>query len=143
MDSMKASQVFNGSHGELWIDGESFAEVTAFNAEVNLEKAEIKIVKKLCKNYKVTGYECKGKVKLNKVSSYMIRKLSDSMKQAKQVSCEIISYINDPDAIGAERVVVKDAVFDKLILADWEAGKMGEEEYDYTFTDWDVLETAA
>lgn len=142
MNTMKASQVFNGSHGELWLDGDYMAEATACNAEVNLEKAEIKIVKRLCKNYKVTGYECKGKIKLNKVSSYMIKKLSDKMKQAKQVSFEIVSYINDPDAIGAERVVIKDAVFDKLILVDWEAGKMGEEEYEYTFTDWDILEAA-
>lgn len=142
MDSMTAQQVMSGTHGEIWIDGDYMAEVTEFKAEVTLEKIEVNIVKKQGKHYKVTGFEGKGSVKFNKVSSYMQKKTSDSIKAGKQVVCTIISKISDPDAIGAERVVVRDAVFDKLILADWAAKKMGEESYDFTFSDWEFLDLA-
>ena len=35
-----------------------------------------------------------------------------------------------------------DAVFDELHLADWSAKKNGEETYNFTFSDWDVLDSA-
>lgn len=46
MDSMKAQQVMSGTEGELWIDGEYMAQVESFKAEVNLNKQEVKQVKK-------------------------------------------------------------------------------------------------
>lgn len=51
--------------------------------------------------------------------------------------------MSDPDAIGAERVVIRDATFDSLTLMDWEAKKLTDESYDFTFTDFDLLETAS
>jgi hypothetical protein len=142
MKGMEAKQVMNGSQGELWIDSDYMSQVTEFKATVTIEKSEINMVKKLSKQYKVTGYTCKGSLKMNHVSSYMIKKMNDNMKAGKQTVCTIISKLDDPDAIGSERIVIKDAVFDELILADWSAKKMGEESYNFTFSDWDILDTA-
>lgn len=142
MKGMEAKQVMNGSQGELWIDGDYMAQITEFKAGVTLDKAEVHIVKKLAKQYKVTGYTCKGSLKMNKVSSYMLKKLNENMKAGKQTVCTLISKLDDPDAIGAERVVIKDAVFDELHLADWSAKKNGEESYNFTFSDWDLLDLA-
>ena len=142
MNGMESKQVMNGTNGELWMNDSYMAETTAFKAEVTLKKAAVNIVKKLADQYKVIGYEGKGSVKLNKVSSYMIEALNADMKAGKQTQFKIISKLSDPDAIGTERIVIKDAVFDNLILADWEAKKNGEESYNFTFTDWDVLDAA-
>ena len=49
--------------------------------------------------------------------------------------------MNDPDAIGAERVAYYGCVIDKMILSDWEAGKTGEESYGFTFQDWEPMQT--
>lgn len=142
MDSMRAQQVMNGTQGEVWIDGDYMAQITEFKAVVNIKKTAVNIVKTMFDQYKVTGYEGKGSLKMNKVSSYMINKLNENMKAGKQTTCTIISKLSDPDAIGTERVVIKDAVFDELTLADWAAKKNGEESYNFTFTDWDILDTA-
>lgn len=142
MKGMESKQVMNGSQGEIWIDSDYMAQATEFKATVTLDKAEISMVKKLGKQYKVIGYTGKGSLKMNKVSSYMIKKMNDNMKAGKQTICTIITKLDDPDAIGAERIVIKDAVFDELILADWSAKKMGEESYNFTFSDWDVLDVA-
>lgn len=143
MDSMKAQQVMSGTEGELWVDGTKMAQVEQFKAEVNLNKQEVKQVKKRSKQYKVTGWEGKGSLKMNHVSSFFIDKMSDNIKEGHQTVCTLIGKLSDPDAIGDERVVIYDATFDKLTLMDWEAQKLTEDSYDFTFTDFDILDSAS
>lgn len=92
----------------------------------------------LSKGYKVTGIDNKGTLKLNKVTSYFIKKLSDSIKAGKTPTFVIQSNLADPDAIGAERVILRGVQFDELSLINWEAGKLGEESYAFTFSDWEI-----
>ena len=145
MNSMEAKRVMNGKYADLYIYGDLMAEATAFKAEVTLTKEEVKMLRHVGKGYKVTGYDCKGQLKLHKVSSYMIRKMNDNIKAGRQTVVTIVSIVSildDKDAIGSERIVIKDATFDSLILADWEVDKMGEESYSFTFSDWDLLDLA-
>lgn len=143
MDSMNAQQVMSGTEGEVWIDGDYMAQATAFKAVANLIKQEVNQVKKRGKQYKTTGWEGKGTIKMNHVSSYMIDKMAQNIKDGHQTVCTIVAKMSDPDAIGAERVVIRDATFDSLTLMDWEAKKLTDESYDFTFTDFDFLETAS
>ena len=83
-DSMVAQQVMSGTEGEVWIDSDYMAQVTAFQAEVNLVKEEVNQVKKRGKQYKTTGWEGKGKIKMNHISSYMIDKMADNIKNGHQ-----------------------------------------------------------
>ncbi len=142
MESMNAQQVMSGTEGELWINGDKMAQVSSFKIEVNLDKEEVNQVKKRGKQYKVTGWEGKGHLKMHHVSSYMLQLMSDNIKSGHQTVCTIIGKLSDPDAIGDERIVVRDATFDKLTLMDWEAKKLTEDDYDFTFTDYDVLDMA-
>lgn len=142
-DSMVAQQVMSGTEGEVWIDSDYMAQVTAFQAEVNLVKEEVNQVKKRGKQYKTTGWEGKGKIKMNHISSYMIDKMADNIKNGHQTVCTIIAKLSDLDAIGDERVCIRDATFDKLTLMDWEAKKLTEDSYDFTFTDFDILDRAS
>lgn len=143
MDSMNAQQVMSGTEGEVWIDGDYMAQATAFKAVANLIKQEVNQVKKRGKQYKTTGWEGKGSIKMNHVSSYMIDKMAQNIKDGHQTVCTIVAKMSDPDAIGAERVVIRDATFDSLTLMDWEAKNLTDESYDFTFTDFDLLETAS
>ena len=142
-DSMVAQQVMSGTEGEVWIDSDYMAQVTAFQAEVNLVKEEVNQVKKRGKQYNTTGWEGKGKIKMNHISSYMIDKMADNIKNGHQTVCTIIAKLSDPDAIGDERVCISDATFDKLTLMDCEAKKLTEDSYDFTFTDFDILDRAS
>ena len=67
--------------------------------------------------------------------------MSEKLKKGKSPSFTIISKIDDPDAIGAERVALYGCKFDKMIITDWERKKIGEESYSFTFEDWDLLDT--
>ena len=135
MDKFNAQQVMSGTQGEIWIDGKYMAEVTAFNAEVKLVKEEVNQVKTMFKQYKITGCEGTGNVKMNHVSSYFINLMADNIRNARQTVVTIRVKLDDPDAVGREEVIIRDATFDKLTLMDWEAKKLTEDDYDFTFTD--------
>lgn len=142
MDKFNAQQVMSGTQGEIWIDGKYMAEVTAFNAEVKLVKEEVNQVKTMFKQYKITGCEGTGNVKMNHVSSYFINLMADNIRNARQTVVTIRVKLDDPDAVGREEIIIRDATFDKLTLMDWEAKKLTEDDYDFTFTDFEVPVTA-
>ena len=142
MDKFIAQRVMSGMQGEIWIDGKYMAEVTAFKAEIKLIKEEVNQVKTMFKQYKVVGCEGTGNVKMNHVSSYFINLMADNIRNARQTVVTIRVKLDDPDAVGREEVIIRDATFDKLTLMDWEAKKLTEDDYDFTFTDFEVPVTA-
>lgn len=133
-------KTINGTFGSLWIDDYFMSEVTGLQAKVTLEKTEVNQTGTLAKGYKITGTDCKGTIKLNKVTSYFIQKLSDNLKAGKTTTCTIISLLDDPDSSGQERIKLTGCTFDELTLADWEAKKLGEESIPFSFTGWEVLD---
>ncbi len=136
----KPERVINGTYGEVWIDDYYLAEVLGLEAKVTIDKEEVKQTGTLAKGYKVTGVDCKGTLKINKVTSLFITMLSDAIKQGKTLSFTIITKLDDPDSLGVERIKLSGCVFDELTLANWEAKKLGEESYAFTFTDWEVMD---
>ena len=138
---INGKEVINGSWGEVWFDGEYMAKVISFKAEVGIKTTAVTRTQSLQPGQKMTGVEPKGEVKFHKINSFIMKKIDDALKKGKMPVFKIVSNVNDPDSTGAERIVVYDAVFDKLVLADWEAEKLGEESYSFTFSNWDILDT--
>mgnify|MGYP000426447220 FL=1 len=142
MEKFEAQRVMGGTQGEIWIEGKHMAEVTGFKAEIKLIKEEVNQVKTMFKQYKVVGCEGTGNVKMNHVSSYFINLMADNIRKGRQTVVTIRAKLDDPDAVGREEVIIRDATFDKLTLMDWEAKKLTEDDYDFTFTDFEVPVTA-
>ena len=136
-----AKNVINGTYGEIWCDSDYLAEAIGLEAKITLDKSEVNMCRKLSKGYKVTGSDGKGTLKMNKVSSYFIRKLGAAIKAGKTPTSEIITSLKDPDAFGTEKIKLTGVVFDELTLADWEAKKNGEESIPFTFDSFEVLDS--
>ena len=143
MNGVDSEQVFLGTWGELWINGNYMAEATKVRAEVNVKYEEVKRVRKLMNGKKMVGIEGEGEITLQKVSSFMMRKILEDLKKGKAPDATIISKIDDPNAIGAERVALQHCKFSKATLANWERGVQGEETYPFSFEDWDILDKTA
>jgi hypothetical protein len=137
---MKPENVINGTFGEVWLDGDYLAEVKKFSATVEGEFEDIKLPRKLGKYKKMIGYEGKGEVEFYHATSRMMARISEDLQNGKQTEVSIISNLADPDALGYERVLIKDAVLASLTLADWEAAKIGERTVPFTFTEWQFLD---
>ena len=69
MNGYVPDNVFNGTYGELWFDGDYMAETISCKAEVEISYEPITRTRKLIDGKKMTGMEGKGEVKLHKLSS--------------------------------------------------------------------------
>ena len=140
MNEIRPEQVINGSYGEAWLDGDYLAEIKGLEAKIAIEYEDIDRPRKLGKGKKMIGYEGTGSLKLHKVTSRFIKLLSDNLKQGKQTSFTVISKLDDPDALGAERIMLKNVTLEELTLANWEAKTTGEEEIPFSFDDWEPMD---
>lgn len=136
-----AKQVINGTWGQVWFDGEYLAQILACKAEVEYKKTEVQQACKRMTGQKITGLEAKGEIKLHHINSFVMKKEQEAISKGKTATHTIILKLDDPDTIGAERVALYNCVLDKMILADFENNKMGEESYSFTYDDWDILES--
>lgn len=139
--TLQTKRVINGTFGELWLDGDKVSECFGLNAKVEIEKEDVPVCGKMGVDSKILSYKGKGSVKLYKVNSRMIQKISADLKAGTELRFQILSALKDPAAYGSERVLIKDASFDDLTLVDWEVKKKGEVECPFTFTDWTDLDT--
>ena len=76
----------------------------------------------------------------NKLIDILMETDPEKLKSGKAPSFTIITKIDDPDAIGVERIALYGCKFDKMTLADWERKKNAEESYNFTFEDWELLD---
>lgn len=139
--TFKPDMVLNGTWGKVWIDSDYMAQATALQAKYKLTKTDVTQTGTLAKGQKITGIEGTGTLKLNKTSSYFILKLLEDIKQGKSPVVTIISDIDDPAVAGNERVKLTGVTFDEVTLIDWEAGKLGEESYPFTFDGVEPIDT--
>ena len=93
MDSYKAEHAINGTFGEVWVDNDYMAEVTGLQAKMKLDTTEVPMTRTLKKGYKVTGISADGTLKLNKVSSYFLRKVSDNLRAGRATRLTIITKL--------------------------------------------------
>lgn len=133
-------RAINGTFGEVYFEGDLVREATALKAEVALSFLDVPMCGDLAKHQKVNGISGNGSITMTKVNSRMGLKLSDAIKAGKTPTFTIISKLADPDAYGAERVVLKNCQFSTLTLADWTAGQIGSITQNFTFTDWDYVD---
>lgn len=138
MDSAK--RVISGTWGEVWLEGDKVSECYGLQAKVSFNKEDIALCGQMGSDKKVTSIECTGSLRMHKVTSRMALAIGENIRNGKDVRFTIVSKLKDPDAYGAERVVLSNVSFDDLTLADWEAKSVGKVECPFTFTDYEFLD---
>ena len=142
MTGMEENQVWLGTWGQVWVDGELLSEATKFRAEVNINYEDVTMTRNLMTGKKITGLEGEGEITLHKVSSFVMNKVAADIKKGIVPDITIESSMLDPAGIGEERIAVKHVKFEKVTLADWEHGNLGEESYSFTFSDYEIKSVA-
>ncbi|MGN6713425.1 phage tail tube protein [Anaerocolumna jejuensis] len=135
------SKVINGTFGYLWLDGELVQEIQSVKATVTPKAEEVNQSGQMVSGTKITGLECKGELKTNKINSRWIKLMSESLRAGKQRSFTIISKLADPSNGGTERVKLTGCVFSELSLVDWELKKLTEDSLNFNFKDWEILDS--
>lgn len=136
----KASRIISGTWGQVWLDGVYVAEADGLQAKVSFNREQIKQCRKLTSGRKLMSIEGTGSLSMYKVTSRMAEALS-KVKAGTDPAFTIISKLDDPDAYGAERIVLSGVTFDDLTLADWKAGEIGKVEAPFAFEDYELVDT--
>lgn len=130
----------SGTFGEVWLDGDYVGELEDFQAKIDFEKAPVPRPRHHLKAHKTIGAEGKGSLTMTKVSSRMTKLIGLRMKEQKTLAFEVISKLDDPDNIGAERIKYKGVQFDDLTLADFKNAELGKTEAPFTFDDFEPID---
>jgi len=143
MERMESKNPFYGSRGMLWVDGYKVAEILEVKATLTAKKIEVPMARHMSVGYKIVGFEGKGSFKVHKVTSYFIEKLAPAIKEGRQVLFTLVSDVDDPDAVGNERVELYNCMVDSVDIINWAVGKLSEEEYNFTFEDYNMTDSAS
>jgi hypothetical protein len=142
MAALDSFRTINGTYGSVYEDGEWLTNFNKMTAQVEIQKSELKLSGDRWIRHKVTGLKGTGTITGLKVTSRMTQLNQDVTldNRAKTTRTELISKIDDPEAFGAERIRLKNVIFDRLHLAEWEAGVVIPEELAFTFEEWEPLD---
>lgn len=138
---LDSTRTINGSFGECLHNGQWLTNVYKVSAEVEISKSEIKKSGTRWTGNKVTGLKGSGSMTGYKVTTMLIDSIGQICDDTKgEYKTELISKLDDPEAWGAERIRLKNVSFDKISLANWEAGSVVEEEWPFTFEGFELLD---
>lgn len=137
---LDGSKIINGSWATTWLNDEEVMEAISLEATIDINKEAVTIAGRLATAHKMTGWEGKGTLKVNHVTSRFWVTVSANLKAGKTTSCTIVSKLADPDSYGAERVALKNVIFDNLTLMNFENKKQGEYDIPFTFEDYELLD---
>ena len=131
--SIPASRVISGTWGQVWVNGDLWAELSGFQAKLNYNKSEIAMCGVMATDAKITNVKGTGSITVHKVYSRNAG-LSDTILEGHDVRATIMAKLADPDAFGYERVALYTVSFDDETIMDFQAGKPGETTHPFTFT---------
>lgn len=137
---MQGNRVMNGTHGQVWLDGDMVSECFGLQAKSSFTKEDVNICGQMSVDKKITAISNTGSLKLHKVNSRMALAIGEKVKKGADPRFTVISNLADPDAYGAERVALRNVSFDDVTLADWEVAKTGSIEAPFTFTDYKFID---
>lgn len=140
--AIKAKNCISGSHGWLWWDNELIAEISSFEATVKPDSETVTFAGDMWDDRKLLGLSGEFKITIKKVYS-RAAKLAEAYKRGEDPRSEIISKLDDPDALGHERIALHNCFFDDITLMSFESKKIAEEEYSGGFTGFDYLDKIA
>lgn len=131
---------FNGTFGEIWIDDFYIGEAEAVTAELSNSYADIRKPRDLATYKKLLSTEGSGSLTFYKVNSSQVARAYAQAKTGHQQESEIIIKIDDPDALGFERVVLKNVNFENQPLTSFERAAETKQEISYFFANWEPLD---
>ena len=142
-DDVKTNQIIRGTFGRVWIDGELFANVKSFEAKLTLNYEEVDLSNDLGKHQRYMGFTGEGTMTLHKINSKIFAKLAKAIKSGDMPEISVVGKLEDPTALGAERVSFTEVSIDEVMALKFENATIGEEEVPFKFADYEPLDLIA
>jgi hypothetical protein len=139
--ALDATRVINGSYGEVWHDGQWLTNIMSAEAAIEIGKEEINRAGTRWVAHKVTSLTGTGSISGYKITSEFVERIGQIANDRKGAFVtELILKLDDPEAFGAYRVRLKGVQFDNIPLLNYEMNSIVEEELNFTFTGYELLD---
>ena len=130
-----------GTFGQIYKEGKWLSQYNKAKASVDIKKAIIKPSGDRWERNKVVALSGKGSISGYKVTDELLQEVAVVASSDKpSMRTELILKLDDPESYGAERIRLKNVMFDKIDLANWEHSKEIEEEWPFTFEGFELLD---
>lgn len=133
-------RVMSGTFGQVWVNGELWAELDGFQAKYSYNKEEIQMCGSMVTGTKITSVKGTGSISVKKVYTRNHTR-ADSVVNGVDERAVIVAKLDDPDAFGAERVALYDVSFDDETIMDFSAGNTAKTSFPFTFGRREWLDT--
>lgn len=141
MAGIDSMNTIDGHYGAIFHEGAWKANFNKAEANIEVQKEELKLSGDRWTRHKVVGLKGTGGISGYKVTSELIQfNLPVTNSRNKSIRTELIYKLDDPEAIGMERVRLMNVMFDAIPMANWEAGKVVPEEWKFTFEGVELLD---
>ncbi|MFL0361446.1 MULTISPECIES: phage tail tube protein [Pseudobacillus] len=140
--AFRSGNTISGKEGRLFLDGEEMAYVKSFEANIEKEKTEVKVLGRRMTGHKTVGASGTGTLTVYKVTSKFVRLMINYVKTGEDPYFTFQEVLDDKSSgRGTERVTIYDVNFDSAKVAGLNAeGEILEEELPFTFEDIDMPE---
>lgn len=138
---MNEANVINGSYGECFHEGVWLTNIYKMTADVEASYGDVKKSGSRWTGQKLLSLKGTGSISGYKITTELAQRVAAMTDDRKsEFRTELISKIDDPEALGCERVRLKNVKFSKIPVVGWEVGAMIEEEWPFSFTGIEYLD---
>lgn len=140
-DKINSQQIINGTFGRIWVNNELWADVKSFEAKVSGEFEDVNIAGSLATHTKYMGWSGEGTIVCHKVDSKITNLLQKAFKTGAMPEIKIVGKLEDPAAMGGERIEVLDVTFTEFQLMKFATKEKGEVEVPFKFADYNIIDS--
>lgn len=141
MAGLDPTKTISGNFGTVYHDGKWLTSVKKVEAKIDIDKEEVKTAGTRWVGHKTTALTGSGSLGMYKVSSEWIRAIGRIANDTTApFVTQLIIKLDDPEVAGTERVLLKGVQFDTIPLANYEVGALVEDELNFTFTGYELLD---
>ncbi len=124
-----ASRIINGSYGAIYVNGTQMASFTACEIKDEYDQKEVLLVGDNRTKHKLVGRKGTGNI-----SGYKIDNALQTVVNAlPTLNFILVATLDDPEGHGKETITVPNVKFTSNPLANWKAGELIEDKWDFVF----------
>lgn len=132
--------IFRGTDAEIYMEGEWQTNVTAVEASVEVNQAEINLLGNYWTQYRNMSLAGSGTLTGVFVTTTLLEKVSEIQEKATEYRTEIVIKNTNADSGKTYRVRLKNVLFSAWPLGNFTAGEIAETEFSFTFAGYEILD---
>lgn len=138
--ALAPQSVFRGTDCELYMEGEWLTNVTSVEATVEINQQELNLTGHWWTVYRNMGLSGTGTMTGVFVNTKLLEKIG-TIQHGQEFRTELVIKNTNPDIDQTYRVRLMNVVFTAIPLGNFTAGEIVEQEFPFTFSGYEILDT--